>query len=298
MEHRPFHLTRRDKEIIRAVYQYRALSAPQIGTLFFPPAFVKGAPATNSRCRYRLKLLHVAEYLARVEQPQILSEGRKPFVYFLAKKGAQLLATWLDCALEDLDFKESESRLSFQFLEHFLLTNDVRVALHLAAARSGAQIERWDDELTLRRMQMKEQIVITNAEGAQQKVSLIPDGYFRLHTSEPEAHVYHHFVEIDRRTETGESSVWGRRDWARKVKAYLMYFDSGQYEQRYGTKKGRLLTVTTGERRLTHLKELTEQLGGKSRFWFSTFDHITPEAVLRDEIWQVAGREGASRLIW
>lgn len=298
MEQRRFQLTRRDKEIIKAVYEYRALSAPQIGTLFFPPAVVKGTAVTHSRCLYRLKLLHTDGYLARAEQPQILSEGRKPYVYFLAKKGAQVLAAWLDCALDDLDFKESERRLSFQFLEHFLLTNDVRLALNLAAARSNAQIERWYDELTLRRMQMKEQVVITNAQGSQQKVSLIPDGYFLLHTREPEEHRYHHFLEIDRRTETGESSVWGRRDWARKVKAYLVYFDSAQYEKRYGTNKGRLLTVTTGERRLAHLKEITEQLGGKARFWFTTFDQITPTTVLAEEIWQVAGREGRARLVW
>jgi hypothetical protein len=141
-------------------------------------------------------------------------------------------------------------------------------------------------------------VVIRNAEGAEQKVSLIPDGYFRLHTCEPEEHVYHHFLEIDRRTETGESRVWGRRDWARKMKAYLVYFESEQYERQYGTKKGRLLTVTTGDRRLANLKQITEQLGGKARFWFTTFDRLTAQTALSEPIWQVGSRDGWYSLIW
>ena len=50
---------------------------------------------------------------------------------------------------------------------------------------------------------------------------------------------------------TVEASRWGARTWAKKVRAYLEYYQSGQYQERYGTQSLRILIVTTGERRLT-----------------------------------------------
>jgi hypothetical protein len=57
-------------------------------------------------------------------------------------------------------------------------------------------------------------------------------------------------LEIDLRTVTGVASVWGKRDWARKVSAYLEYYRSGNYQERYKTQSLRILTVMTGEKRL------------------------------------------------
>ena len=65
-----------------------------------------------------------------------------------------------------------------------------------------------------------------------------------------------------------------------------------EYRQRYGTDKGRVLTVTTGERRLANLKSITEDAGGRKKFWFTTFAQVSPETVLTDRIWQVASKKG------
>src|SRR5690349_4952738 len=88
----PFRLTVRDLAILQAVAQYRALTSPQIVALFFPtgPA-ARALGKINPRCQHRLQLLYHYGYLYRDEQPQKLSDGRLPFVYFLDAQGAQVL---------------------------------------------------------------------------------------------------------------------------------------------------------------------------------------------------------------
>ena len=86
-------LTERDVAIIQAIYEYRALTTTQIQRLLFPVgdghASSRGRPV---HCQQRLKLLYHNEYVTRDERPTKLSEGRQALVYFLDKKGAQLLS--------------------------------------------------------------------------------------------------------------------------------------------------------------------------------------------------------------
>jgi len=60
----------------------------------------------------------------------------------------------------------------------------------------------------------------------------------------------------------------------------------------------RVLTVTTTQKRLEHLRQATEAAGGQNRFWFTTFDQVTPETVLTAPIWQVAGADKCYALLW
>jgi len=87
-----FRLTQRDEQIIRAVYGYRALTTDQIAALFFPASTLhspatpgRNFPVPNSRCLARLRYLFHASFLHRFEQPQTLTEGRKPLVYVLGE---------------------------------------------------------------------------------------------------------------------------------------------------------------------------------------------------------------------
>jgi len=58
-----------------------------------------------------------------------------------------------------------------------------------------------------------------------------------------------------------------------------------------------VLTVTTGEKRLDNLRRLTEEAEGKVKFWFTTFDQLTPETVLTAPIWQVASLPEPKKLV-
>lgn len=288
-------LTARDIEIINAVYEYRALTAPQVEALFFPKASVKGAPKTHSNCQRRLRLLTEHGFLLRIEQEQLLSEGRKPLVYFLAKHGAEELAVALGSTVSELDWRSGQEKVGRLFLDHLLATNSVRIAVTLAARRPPYQLVEWRDDKTLKREHATDKVTITGAGGATKQAAIVPDGYFVLDIGEE---IIRAFLEVDRRTVTGASEISGQHDWARKIRVYREYFrPEGLYEQRYGTKAGRVLTVTTGERRLDNLKRITEEQGGKSRYWFTTQAQATTEDILRAPIWAIAGRAGVYPIV-
>lgn len=288
-----FRLTERDHEIIRAVYEYRVLTTKQLSDLLFVPVDVLVPPPPNSRCLHRFKILYHAGLLQRFELPNLLTEGRRPFLYRLDKGGATLLAAVRQCPVEELDWGQGE-HVGHQFLEHLLKTNDVRVAIVRSANRHGFTIEQWLDDKTLKTYQ-KDTVTLTSSTGRKQSAALVPDGYVHLNTG---THHYHQFLETDLSSVTISSMNWGRRTWARKVQAYIQYYRSGKYHERYHTKSMRVLTVTTGQKRLENLRAITAESGGKSRFWFTTFERILQSDVLVDPIWDVAGGDRPRSLTW
>ncbi len=304
----PLQLTRRDLAIIEAVYAYRTLTTPQIETLLFPGDNQKiQATAQNphsgktNRCRHRLKLLFHHGYLHRTELPVPLAYGRRPLVYFLDKKGKTALGQHYGVEPHELDWQPRHNSVGDHFIEHLLKTNDVRVAVTVAAPQHSFNLTTWLDDRTLRQQQNRDYVMVRGPQGGQyRRTAVVPDGY--CHLQNPYAE-FHFLLEIDRRTVVGQYSRWGGKDWGRKVRAYIAYFTPQEpdqpslYEQRFGTSRLRVLTVTTGPARLENLKRITEQVGGRSRFWFTTFDQITPKTVLSEPIWYKAGQEGRFRLV-
>jgi hypothetical protein len=298
----PLRLTRRDLEAIQHVFVYRALTTPQIEVLDFAPT--QGRPySRKKRCQTRLKLLYHHGYLHRDEQPTKLSEGRQPLVYTLDTKGVALLSDVLDLTAKEIE-KRSNPQLtstSNLFLRHLLKTNDVRIAMTLAAQRQGVVIKEWLDDYDLHRDYDRVTLLTDpkDPDSKSQKVPVIPDGYFWLWTGKKN---YHNLIEADRKTSVLAYKQRGRKDWTRRFRAYKEYYHSGLYQQRFPEAKRsmRVLSVTDGQVRLAHLVEIAEKVAGKdkARFWFTTFDRLTPETALTDPVWQVAGRDGLQSLIW
>jgi hypothetical protein len=48
---------------------------------------------------------------------------------------------------------------------------------------------------------------------------------------------------------------------------------------------------------MENLKKITEDVGGKHRFWFTTLEQVTPKTVLAKLIWQIATKDGQYALI-
>lgn len=283
-------LTERDNAVLEKVSAYRALTTEHIEALCF-------TPTTRSKCKLRLKLLYHHGFLLRTEQPQSLTEGRKPFVYWLDKKGAELIAINRGIEFSEVGWKPMMHKVGPQFLYHLLDTNTVRIAVTLAAQQHGMTIVDWRDEETLRKDHANDVVTIKGPQGSEQKTTVIPDDYFVIEVpivAEGRSIYPRLFVEIDRRTVTGEASVsnQSQRDWAHKVQAYVAYYHSDAHKQRYGSTAGRVITITTGEKRAANLKAITERVGGKSRFWFTTFEQLSAQTVLTEPIWSVAGRNG------
>lgn len=239
----PLRLTRRDREIIQAVWEYRALTTLQIERLFFPSSAdladhdsaESGVRKINTRCQRRLQLLFQYGFLFRDEQPQKLSEGRRPLIYFLDEGGAALLRQ----QDEEVDWRPEDNDVGHLFLDHLLATNEVRVALMVAVQTQGYEISRWLDDRTLRSRHTRDSVAITGPEGGKKNIAIIPDGYFKL---DIEGNVSHCFLEVDRGTVVGRSSRFARRDWSQKILAYNEYVKSGKFEKRYDGRNLRVLT--------------------------------------------------------
>ena len=287
-------ITERDLAMVLGLYTYRALDSDQLQRLYFP---VKDGNLRSRQvhCRHRLSLLFHHGYVARDERAIKPRDGRKPLVYFLDKKGAELLIQYAGIAPDEFDWhpRDTVKGASDLFLEHLLQTNEVRIALTLAVPTAHAELVRWVDDKTLRSRHWKDYVILTNEHGVAQKVAIVPDGYGQLSTSNQDGTQTndYFFLEADLGTTTGWASNSQQRSWGRKIRAYWEYYTSGMYQKRYTTQSLRILTVTTTERRLAHLQTWTERAGGKARFWFTTFAAIKQQNILTDPIWRVAGRD-------
>ena len=293
-DHKPtVRLTDRDLAIIKSVYEHRALTTPQIQRMHFPAGQEGSERGRLVHCQHRLKLLYHNGYLTRDERPTKLSEGREALVYFLDTLGAKLLASYYKVDISELDWRprDNTAGANHLFIDHLLHTNDVRIALTRAAQVDGWDVTRYVDDRDLRRKEMREYVQLP---GESERIAIVPDGFFTLNSDQG---TFHHFLEVDLRTVVGLSSKTGRRDWSRKVHAYLEYFHGGRYTARYSAKSFRVLTVTTGATRLRNLLEITEDAGGKSLFWFTTLDAVAALQSLSEPIWTVAGREGLLHLV-
>lgn len=296
-ERPPLRLTQRDLEIVKAVYLYRALTTPQVELLLFPP-LTPGAPVgRKTKCRERLQKLFHHGYLWRGEIPTVWTEGKKPFVYRIDKRALEWLPNLLGLEPEEIDWKPSERTVSDSGLNHLLKTNDVRIALTVGVEPAGFRISQWVDERQLKRNHADEKVMITDPQGQVKPAVVIPDGFFTLLNRQTKKTAYH-FLEVDLKTETVQTDNTTYRDWTRKVKAYIAYYNSNLFTRRYQAKNFRVLTVTASQRRLHNLKKKTEEAGGQKLFWFTTFDQLTAETAYTAPIWSVASLEDPLSLVY
>lgn len=272
----PMRLMERDVEILKAVHEFRIMRGDQLQALFF------GSQSTAS---YRLSRLYQHGFLDRHFLPTLGGLASSPALYTLGKRGVDVLRRVLDCGPKDIRKPPSSQELSPLFLEHLLQINDFRVAVTVAARNRGYTLERWLDDYQLKGDY--DRVIIQTPQGRKRSVSLIPDGYGVLLVPQGRACF---FLELDRGTMT-------RSRFRDKVLAYQAYIASGQYERRYGTRSLRVLTVTSGPKRLENLREEAEQAGGGQVFWFTTSDLITADEVLTEPIWNVVGESKYKVLI-
>lgn len=296
----PLRLRARDLEILRATYEYRALTPRLFELLFWttpgladhPPAGAQLPPKKlNTRAHTRLQRLYHHGYLARFEQATTRRQP-KPFVYMLDQRGADLLS---DDAGARVDWRPAHNRITLAFLDHLLLGNTFRLCVTLAAREQNVALVEWIDDDDLKHRQQANYVTLPGPDGGQaRKVPILPDGYFHLQTEDNQ---FRFFVEIDRGTIVGQSSRWDRRDWATRVRAYNAFVEGGQFAKRFGGQGMRVLTITTGESRMRNLLRVTRDVGGRNRWWFSTFDRIAPATVL-GPVWEAAGKPGLHSLVW
>ncbi|MEO8391729.1 MAG: replication-relaxation family protein [Chloroflexota bacterium] len=270
----PMRLTERDLDILQAVYACRVLTTQQLQMLFFP-----SLPTAYAR----LSLLYHQGLLDRKFLAVYADKMNTPILYVLDRQGAEVLQR--ERGIE-VNWSREAKHVTITFLEHTLAINQVRVALDKACWQTdGFELLEWLGENELKADY--DRVTIRTDSGRSQNISLIPDSYFSLQTPRGVAHF---FLELDRGTMT-------TKRFKSKILAYQVYYASGAYQRRYGTRSLRVLTVTTTTGRTESLRKMTEHAGGKQRYWFATLDQISPQTILKAPIWQVATRDDLQPLI-
>lgn len=261
---RPMRETENDGRIVQLVYAYRLLSQKQLERLL---------GKSRSTVQQTLIRLYHHHYLEREFLP-IAKFGSSPTLYRIGKQGMNLL---MQHGIEDFARVPSKHP-SGMFLAHTLAINEVRIALTQACEQVGWSIPVW---LTDHELKMDYDRV--RIKGKPEPISIIPDSYFCI--AIPDKGVSHFFLELDRGTMTTAR-------FREKVAAYVAYYRNGGYAHRYGAQGFRVLTVTdtpTSDRSHNLAVASAQEQGIGRRFWFAHLPHLTPQTVLTDPIWSVAG---------
>ncbi len=280
-------LTERDRDIIRGVYRYRLLASPQVEALFFP--FARNKPhSKRTVCQRRLQLLYHHCYLERIQVPVILGEGRKPSVYALAKRGADLIASEGGQDRGDVGWKPNYKQYGQSFIDHSLAVNNLQVGIELLCAHSDLTLKGWVSEADFRTAIFKDRVPY-RMRGAR-TIRIFPDGYFSIlvpSTNKP----LHFFIEVDQGTMTNSR-------WQEKMLAYNQFRTSGLSQKYYQARNFRVLSIISSQARLNNLKKASEKVGADHHFWFTSQENIDiwqPQKLLAP-IWDVATKTGQDGL--
>lgn len=265
-------LTERDIKILETIHAFDGMmSLAQIDRLYF-----SGKGRTQPRHRMRLLCMH-----GYLQQPGKTMMHQVPWgetIYWLGRKGASLLAGLQGQTLKQFRWRRQPR---YSQIAHDLAVNDFRLDMAEAVTSSSfLTLREWQPEGEF--LAQPDMVTYSLPNGRPKKRQIRPDGFFVLEKqSHPSPFAF--LLEIDMGTE--DNPRFGRE----KVLPSLAYLKSSAYRKRFGLRYGRFLIVTTGERRLQNMKAQTERLGGGGQFYFTTFENIRPETVLRKPIWWLAG---------
>jgi hypothetical protein len=272
-------ITPRDVELLTTVWQFRQVTHDQLRRLHFTGVLAPTAGRSKSILTRRLGLLRTHGYLAGRRFPAEGTAGRPPSVYSLGRAAVPLVADALGLESERVERRQlQDAHLSGMFAAHRLAIGDVRIALTVACHAQGHQFSwRSEEELGA----VKAQVTI-----AGEVYPIRPDGFFVLtvHGSGAKAAF---FLEVQRASDPIA--------YRRKVKAYMEYWGSGAYTERFGFKSLRVLAVTTTPKRALQLKAAAEHEGGATLFWSTSLAELVADPL--GAIWFVGSMAGRQRLL-
>jgi len=248
------------------------MTRKQIQNLFFN---------STTRANIRLRLLFENEYLDRHFLYPLLYHGSFQAIYSLGKQGVEIVVEELGLDKTQVKQSRKETRTLKPFsIHHILAVNDFRIVYQLKANHlKDVEFQRWIPEKQL--LDKYE----TRVDSRKVVRRFRPDGYGRYLYQQK---LYSFFLEMDRATQSNKS-------FQNKVRVYLDYSRSGRYSEVFGVKFFRVLVVTTTGKRLTNLKNTTEEITHQL-FWFTTLDQIKQGNIF-ESVWQIAGNNGVYSLL-
>ncbi len=277
-------MTSRDEKIIEAVYNHRVLTRELVERLFFH----ERSSSNKSSAQRRLRLLWENGYLQRRFPASIGGIQTSHILYLLDKRGSEYLLKRM--GYDEVRWRPKDNSIGYEHLEHLIDINRLRVLVAKASEEYGYPLLFWIDDTTLKKSYDRVSIqVAVRRDGSRvyEDAPVIPDGHFGLDVGSGKQFF---FVEVDRGT-------MASKRFKRKIQAYMAYARSGLIQERFKTKKFRVLVITLSDRRLENLKRATEDVGGKNRFWFANLNRLTINNIFTQPLWSVADRQKPAILL-
>ena len=276
----------RDIQVILDIYKHRYLSVSQITMLSFPSV---------QTARRRLRVLIADDYVGGFTAP-----GTSETVYYLERKGAEVVASYLQVSLDDLKWiRSARTPKDYYFLRHFLKANDFRIALTQAvnSANTGVKLLGYIPEYYGERTEKGGSVkyirdFICDTHNQSVIIHHTPDAVFAL---EKDGKAALFFLEMDRGTEVLTNPEKG---FLKGLHFYLNYWVGGKY-QRYKEdfkcepfRNFRTLFVTTSQVRVDNMRQAAKDVhiepSQVKRFvWLAAEERLNKESVFQP-IWQSA----------
>lgn len=273
----PIRITSRDKRILETIHAFDGLlSLRQIDRLFF-------SGKERSQPRTRMRLLYDNAYVNMPDPENIHQVPIGETIYWLDHKGASTVAGLRGQSVNQLKWR---SKPRYSLIEHDLKVNDFRIAIRDACRfKEGIELRSWIPESEF--SSQPDRIKFETSSGKMATRSLRPDGYFMIDRKPRFGRTksFAFLLEIDMGTE--DNPRFARE----KIRPGAAYLKSDKYAGRFGTRHGRFLVITTGQRRMLNMKEQAERHGGKGLFYFSTFTAMRTKSVISEPVWFLAGHE-------
>jgi len=260
----PLELQRRDRDILKLIYDYRFIPSPLIQFLI---------SGSDQRILRRLQKLFHHGYLDRV-----IIATNEPFVYALGNKGADELAQFYGIDRGKIDWTTKNREAKERYLDHTLMITRFRATLTLALQNNpDTRILSWVPE-----GELKDEVMIQGEGQQRMRAPLIPDAFFTL---EDQGGEMYFFLEADQSTMTNQRYLM-------KMKAYFQYWKQGKHKEKHNIESFRVLTITKSEARKENLRKITKEADdrkvGSAMFLFTSEEHYNPTdpaSILRP-VWQ------------
>lgn len=217
--------------------------------------------------------------------------GRGP-VYRVANRGMDAIASRQGITPgtiaywgqgDDRDWRPT--KISQDYLEHMLTGAKLRQLFEMAAEKSGAVIEQWQDDFDLQPTWKTERVKIkTEPDNKMEDVPVTPDAAF---TVSYQGWRSYFFLEADRGTQRDS------RTWQRKIKTYAEYQSSGKFHQKYKADPAarmRVLIPTTSVKRAVNLIEKAKKYSpDAAQLFLSTAYSALNDDLLTAPVWVRSG---------
>jgi hypothetical protein len=285
-------VTPRRRAVLEGLHTYKLLREATIHRLYF--SAIKEARNVHDKLkRYRdqnlIGYIPMPIFRGADEGAHTFThQHRRDTVYYLGRRGADLVGAPYDDRYEQMNFSHLYHRLDIQ---------EFRIALELALqATPHTTLAHWINEHDHDENKKPLLYYKTGAVDptTKKKLSLRPDAAFILHDEATDKEDFF-FLEVDE----GREDLSDR--WKKKILAYRAYAATDfALDWQFNGKGFRVLTVNrsqTGKQqrvRKANLLTTAHQHGGRKQFWFATFDELLPDDqvtgahILQDAIWQRA----------